>query len=44
MSEDVSVVAYDLEWPNLFQSVGRQLRSRLQGLADRIDHICIALP
>jgi len=39
MSEHISVAPYDPEWPNLFQSLARQLRIRLQGLADRIDHI-----
>src|SRR5689334_21592370 len=39
MLEHVTVVSYDPEWRHLFQSVGRQLRISLQGLADRIDHI-----
>jgi GrpB-like predicted nucleotidyltransferase (UPF0157 family) len=39
MSEHISVSSYDPEWPDFFQSVGRQLRIRLQQLADRIDHI-----
>src|SRR5262245_55511310 len=39
MSEDISITPYDPEWPTLFQAVSRQLRTRLQRLADRIDHI-----
>jgi GrpB-like predicted nucleotidyltransferase (UPF0157 family) len=39
MSEHILVAPYDPEWPNLFQSLGRQLRTGLQELADRIDHI-----
>jgi len=37
--EYVSVVPYDPEWANGFQSLGNRLRIALQGLADRIDHI-----
>jgi GrpB-like predicted nucleotidyltransferase (UPF0157 family) len=38
MSEYLSV-AYDPEWPNLFQYLGRLLRTGLQELAEGIDHI-----
>src|SRR5215813_11826957 len=39
MPECVSVVPYDPDWPNLFQSLGAQLRNSLQVVAERIDHI-----
>jgi GrpB-like predicted nucleotidyltransferase (UPF0157 family) len=39
VSDYVSVVPYDPEWPSVFHSVGDRLRIALQGLADRIDHI-----
>ena len=39
MPEDITVVPYDAEWPELFRRLGRELRAALQDLADRIDHI-----
>lgn len=39
MPENISVVPYDAEWPELFRRLGRELRAALQDLANRIDHI-----
>jgi GrpB-like predicted nucleotidyltransferase (UPF0157 family) len=39
MPEDITVVPYDAEWPELFRRLGRELRCALQDLAKRIDHI-----
>jgi GrpB-like predicted nucleotidyltransferase (UPF0157 family) len=39
MSEYISVISYDPEWPNLFKFLGQRLRPGLQHVANRIDHI-----
>jgi len=39
MSESITVVPYNAEWPELFQRLGRQLRAAFQDLAGRIDHV-----
>jgi GrpB-like predicted nucleotidyltransferase (UPF0157 family) len=39
MPENITVVPYDAEWPELFRRLGRELRRALQDLANRIDHI-----
>ena len=39
MPDDIVVVPYDTEWPELFRRLGRELRGTLRDLADRIDHI-----
>jgi GrpB protein len=39
MPENITVVPYDAEWPQLFRRLGRELRAALQDLGNRIDHI-----
>ena len=39
MPENITVVPYDAEWPELFRRLGRELRAALQHWANRIDHI-----
>jgi GrpB-like predicted nucleotidyltransferase (UPF0157 family) len=39
MPENITMVPYDAEWPELFRSLGRELRATLQHWANRIDHI-----
>jgi GrpB-like predicted nucleotidyltransferase (UPF0157 family) len=39
LPEDITVVPYNAEWPELFRRLGRQLRASLQDIANRIDHI-----
>jgi GrpB-like predicted nucleotidyltransferase (UPF0157 family) len=39
MINEIIVVPYDSEWPNLFQTLGYSLRKALGDIALRIDHI-----
>jgi GrpB-like predicted nucleotidyltransferase (UPF0157 family) len=39
MTNEIIVVPYDSEWPNLFQTLGYALRNALGDIALRIDHI-----
>ena len=39
MPENITVVPYNAEWPELFRRLGRELRAALQHWANRIDHI-----
>jgi GrpB-like predicted nucleotidyltransferase (UPF0157 family) len=39
MPENITVVPYNAEWPEVFRRLGRELRTALQHRANRIDHI-----